>query len=97
MGQLKPLDIENINRPHHSMHRVLITEILVEFTVAALIIMGAGPEVNTSFHMMQAGLLPGRQVSQSIFPINDITTFARWDFTLLTQPAVFAGCAAPSP
>jgi hypothetical protein len=70
---------------------------LIEFTVAALIIMGAGPKVDASFHMMQAGLLPGRQVSQSIFPIDDPAAFAFGNFTFLTQLVVFSGGAPQGP
>jgi hypothetical protein len=46
---------------------------------------------------MQTGLLPGRQITQPIFPVNDLTAFTRGAFTLLAQPAVFAGCASHDP
>jgi hypothetical protein len=59
--------------------------------------MGAGPKVDASFHMMQAGLLPGRQFSQSIFPINDPAAFAFGNFTFLTQLVVFSGGAPHGP
>jgi len=73
------------------MHRVLITEILIELTVAALVIMGAGTKFNAAFHMMQAGLFPGRQLPQTILPINDPASFARKAFTLLPLLTVFPG------
>jgi hypothetical protein len=47
--------------------------------------------------MMQAGLLPGRQLSQTIFPINDPAAFALGDFTRLPKPAVFSGGAPQGP
>jgi hypothetical protein len=79
------------------VYRVLITEILIELTVAALIIMGAGTEFNALFHMVQTGLLPGRQIPQSIFPINDPAAFTVGNSTLLPQLAVFSGGAPQSP
>jgi hypothetical protein len=57
VGYLEALYIEDINRLNHSVHRVLVAEILIELTVAALIVMGAGPKLNASFHVMQARLL----------------------------------------
>jgi hypothetical protein len=63
MGQFKALDIENIDRSNHGMHRVLITEVLIELAIAALIVMRAGPKFNAAFHVMQTGLLPGRKLS----------------------------------
>jgi len=36
MGQFKPFDIKGINLSNDSMNRVLVIEILVEFTIAAL-------------------------------------------------------------
>ena len=97
MGQLEPLNVKNIDRPHHGVHHVLITEILIEFTVAALIIMGAGTEIDASFHVMQAGLFPGRQIAQSIFPVYDLAAFTPGYVTLLVQPTVFSGRAPQGP
>ena len=97
MGNFKPFNIQDINRPHHGVHRVLITEILIELTITALVIMGTGTKINATFHMMQAGLLPGRQLSQTILPINDPTASALGDFTQLPGPAVFPGGAPQGP
>jgi hypothetical protein len=47
--------------------------------------------------MMQAGLLPGRQIAQSIFPINDPAAFTLGNSPLLSQHAVFSGSAPHRP
>jgi hypothetical protein len=55
LGYLDTLYVFHSNRFEHRMDRVLILEILVEFTIAAQIVVGAGPESNATFEMMQAG------------------------------------------
>jgi hypothetical protein len=51
-GYLETFNIKDINRSNHGMHRVLVTEILIELAVAALVVMGAGPKIKAPFHMM---------------------------------------------
>jgi len=63
VGYLEAFNVEDINRLNHGMHRVLVAEILVELAVAALVVMGAGPKINTLFHVMQTRLLPGGKLS----------------------------------
>jgi hypothetical protein len=93
MGNLETFNIEHINRSNNSMNRVLVAEILIELTIAALIVVGAGPKINAPFHMMQTGLLPGRQFPQTVFPEIESAPLARRRFTLLPQPTVFTGHA----
>jgi hypothetical protein len=79
------------------VHGILITEILIKLAIAALVIMGTGTKINAAFHMVQAGLFPGRQLPQTILPINDPAALAFRDFTLLPQLAVFSGSASHGP
>jgi hypothetical protein len=58
MGYLETLNIKHIHRPNHGVNRVLIAEILIELAIAALIVVGAGSEIDALFHMMQAGTPP---------------------------------------
>jgi len=76
------------------MHRVLITEVLIEVTIAALVVMGARPELNAAFQVMQTGLLPGRQFPETLLPEYDSAAFAGRLPALLPDFPVFA-CGAP--
>jgi hypothetical protein len=49
------------HRLNHRVHGKLIIEILIEFAVAALVVMGASAEFNVADHVMQTGLFPGWQ------------------------------------
>jgi hypothetical protein len=97
MGHFKALDIENVNRLDHSMDGVLIAEVLIEFAISALIVMGAGSIVNASLHVVQTGLLPGRQFSQAVLPIDNFTPASGRGLTLLLQAPVFTRCAPQGP
>jgi hypothetical protein len=97
MGQFKPFYVENIDRPHHGMHRILVAEILIEFAIAALVVMGAGSKINAPFHVVQTGLLPGRQLAQAIFPENDPAPPAGRSLTLLQMLLVFTRHAPQGP
>jgi len=91
VGHFKTFDTEDIDRPHHGMNGILITEILIEFTIAALIAMGAGAKTNAAFQVVQAGSLPLRKLTESIFPENDLPALAWRYLALLFELAVHAG------
>jgi hypothetical protein len=55
LRQLDPLDIVQLHRPDHGVDGELVVEILVEITVAAEVIMGAGPKIDSPLHVVQAG------------------------------------------
>ena len=63
VGYFETFYIEDINRLNHGVNRVLVAEILIELTVAALIVMGAGSKLNAFFHVMQTRLLRGGKFS----------------------------------
>jgi hypothetical protein len=73
VGQFESFDIENIDRLNHGMNGVLIAEILIEFTISALIVVGAGSKFDATLHVMDTGLLPGRQLSKAILPVDNFS------------------------
>jgi hypothetical protein len=84
MRNLKALDVQDIHRMNHGVHGKLIIEILIEFAIGALIVMGAGAKFNVADHVMQTGLFPGRVFAQFVLPEDNSAALAFWD------PAVFA-------
>jgi hypothetical protein len=54
LGNLDALYVFHADGFEHCVDRVFILEILVELTVAAQVVVGAGTEANASFEMMQA-------------------------------------------
>jgi hypothetical protein len=79
------------------MHGVLVAEILIEFTIPALIIMGAGSKINPSLHVVHTGLFPGWQLSQTVFPEYNFTSAARRRLTQLPRTPVFARSTLQGP
>jgi hypothetical protein len=73
------------------MYGKLIIEILIKFAAAAMIIMRAGPECNMTDHMVQAGLLPDRQLAQFVFPEGNPAAFALSDLTIFIELLVLRG------
>jgi hypothetical protein len=49
------LNVFHPNRFKYGVNRVLILEILVELTIGAQVVVGAGPKSDTVFEMVQAG------------------------------------------
>jgi hypothetical protein len=87
----KSFDIQDIHRLNHGVNGKLITEILIEFAIGTLVVMGAAAELNVADHMMQAWLLPGRQLTQFVLPENNPAALARRNPALFFELQVFGG------
>jgi hypothetical protein len=89
VGNLEPLDIEDIHRSDNGMYAVLIIKILIKFAIAALIVLIAGPKINSSFHMVNAGPFCERKRLQSFMPENDISALTGGRAALCTYLLIF--------
>jgi hypothetical protein len=69
----------------------LITEILIEFAIRAMIVMGAGAKINVTDHMMQAWLFPGGQLTQFVLPENNSAALAPGNPAFFFELLVFRG------
>jgi hypothetical protein len=79
------------------MHRELIAEILIKFAITALVVMGTSSKIDATFHVVQAGLLPGWSLPQAVFPVNDFAPGAGRSFTLLLGSPGGAGRTTQGP
>jgi hypothetical protein len=55
LGDPEPFYVEFVNRSDYRMYRKLVVKKLIKVTTAAAIFLVACPEVDTLFHMVQAG------------------------------------------
>jgi hypothetical protein len=56
----KTLDFQEVYRPNHCIHRILVMEILIKFATTTAIFLGTCFERNTPLHVVEARSFGGR-------------------------------------
>jgi hypothetical protein len=89
LGGFDTVNIKYIHWTDNGMNRVLIIEILVKIAIAASVVIGAGSEIDTPFHVMQAGLSSLGQFPHFIHPMNNLPAVPLGMFTPSSNLSVF--------
>ena len=91
LWNVESLDLKNINRMNHCMYAILIIKILIKFTIATVVFMGAGFKMDSSFQVVDARPLGYGQVFQFFFPGDNLTPFTLRNNPYFPKPAVLIG------
>jgi hypothetical protein len=91
LGDFKTFDIEFGDRFDHRMHGKLVIEKLIELTVDAAVIIGAGSKFDATLHGVQTGLFPGRQIPEPVLPGYDAPSGPPGRDSAFPQHSVFFG------